>query len=220
MPVTEPFKKNCTLRRSLLLLAASCTFAGFVPTDDANALVIETSDNGLRLSGEITQESPRQFSVGLARVLLEMQASGDRNSPVRLDLDLPSGGLTSASFQLVELMKTAQAHGTKFAAHIDEKATCMSGCTYLFLAANERWIAPEGKLIFHGFSQGNPEEPVEIPGAYFSAYQELLKSANKSFFDFFKAARIIEQNKVVGFTGRTLFSQRAFSGLITGLKYD
>lgn len=204
-------------RRSCLTLFACFAFASLVFASSANSLTITKTEGGLMLSGEIAHSSPRVFAVNLAELLLEMHATGDREGLIELHLDIPKGGTSEASFRLVELMKAAQSHGTKFAAHVGNEATCMSGCTYLFLAANERWIAPRGKLIFHGFSQTDPQRPTTIPGNFFKTYRELLKSANERFYDFFTAARIIEENKMVGFTGSTLFKQKAFSGLITGL---
>lgn len=211
---------NRSFRRSSFAFAACCMSACLSHVGAARALTIETFDRGLRLSGEITQESPRLFSISLAKVLLERQARGDRSGLVHLHLDLPQGGLAAASFQLVDLMRSAQSHGTKFAVHVGSKATCTSGCTYLFLAANERWISPEGRLIFHGFSHPDPGHAIDIPEEFVTSYRDLLRSANKPFYDFFDAARIIEDNKIVGFTGRTLFRQDAFSGLITGLESE
>ena len=98
-------------------------------------------------------------------------------------------------------------------------ATCMSGCTFLFLAADERYIAPEGRLIFHGFSQADPENPVEVPQKFHDAYYRLLKSANEPFYRFFRHARIIEDDKKVGFTGKTLLERKVFTGLISGFKF-
>lgn len=203
--------------RALLTQFSWVALASLVFTSSTNALTIRKAEGGLTLAGEITQSSPREFAVSLAELLLEMHARGDGNSLIELHLDIPNGGMSEASFHLVELMKAAQSHGTKFTAHVGNEATCMSGCTYLFLAANERWIAPKGRLIFHGFSQTDPQRPTTIPGDYIKTYRELLKSANEQFYNFFTAARIIEDNKMVGFTGSTLIKQRAFYGLITGL---
>lgn len=206
-----------TTERSFMTLLTFFAFTSLVYVSTANALTIRKTESGLSLEGEIVQSSPRVFAVSLAAFLFEMHARGDRNSLIELHLNIPKGGTSDASFHLVELMKAAQTHGTKFAAHVGNEATCMSGCTYLFLAANERWIAPNGKLIFHGFSQAGPQRPASIPHNYFKTYRELLKSTNQQFYNFFKAARIIEDNKLVGFTGSTLVKQSAFSGLITGL---
>lgn len=204
-------------RKSCLTLFACFAFASLVFSSSSNALTIRKTEGGLTLAGEISHSSPRVFAVNLAELLLERHAAADRDGLIELHLDIPTGGTSEASFHLVELMKAAQSHGTKFAAHVGNEATCMSGCTYLFLAANERWIAPKGRLIFHGFSQTDPQRPTTIPDDFFNTYRELLRSANEQFFDFFTAARIIEDNKIVGFTGSTLFKHRAFSGLITGL---
>lgn len=204
--------------RSALLMLASVGCTCFLFAATAGALTIAKGEGSLRLEGVITEESPRTFSARLAELLLEMQERGDKSTSIRLHLDIPKGGLASASFRMARLMKIAQSHGTTFSAHVGGRATCMSGCTYLFLAANERWVAPDGKLIFHGFNRLGRDDQAEIPTEYFEAYYNLLKSANESFFSFFKAARIIEENRTVGFTGRTLFEHKAFSGLITGLE--
>lgn len=184
----------------------------------SNAFDVERQGNHLTVSGVIGPESPASFNRNLVESILELALAEDLESPIHLHLNLPRGGEAGASFKLVELMRTAQSHGTKFVAHVDTGSTCMSGCTFMFLAADERWIAPEARLVFHGFSQSNPDKPVEVPNTYRIAYADLLKSANPEFYHFFKMARIIEDDRKVGFTGKTLFEQKAFAGLITGLK--
>lgn len=183
----------------------------------AMAFSVERQGNHLFISGDIGPESPATFNRNLVESILELALAGDQQSPVYLHLNLPRGGDADASFKLVEIIRTAQSHGTQIVAKVGPGTTCMSGCTFLFLAASERWIAPEGRLIFHGFSQANPERPVEVPSSYHLAYDDLLKSANVNFYRFFKMARIIEDDRKVGFTGQTLYDHKAFSGLITGL---
>ncbi|MCR9282586.1 MAG: hypothetical protein NXH99_12900 [Rhodobacteraceae bacterium] len=216
-PLLKTFADATKLGRSIPLLRALAVCSALFMSTRSEAVTILVEDNNLFLSGSIAEWSPELFSIKLAETLLGLQREGDTESFVRLHLDLPEGGLASASFELVNLMRVAQAHGTKFSAHVASDATCMSGCVFLFLAADERWIAPEGKLIFHGFSSRNGETHPTVPAEYIQSYYDLLKSANEQFYEFFKASRIIEENKKVGFTGKTLFEQEVFSGLITGL---
>jgi len=183
----------------------------------AQAFTVERDGTHLYISGKIGIESPGVFNRNLVETLLELALAGDRDSSIHLHLDLPKGGVAAPAFKLVDLIRSAQSQGTKFVAHVDRGTTCMSGCTFMFLAANQRWIAPEGRLVFHGFSQADPSNPVEVPQHYHDAYYALLKSANEPFYRFFRQSRIIEEDRKVGFTGKTLFARDLFAGLITGL---
>jgi len=197
------------------LLTAFAIFLATAPL--AGAVTVERTGNHLVITGKIGVESPSVFNRNLVDALLELAVSGDRESPVHLHLDLPSGGVAFPAFELVDLIRSAQAEGTEFVAHVGAGSTCMSGCTFLFLASDQRWISAEGRLVFHGFSQKDPARPVKVPQRFHDAYYGLLKAANEPFYRFFKQARIIEDDIKVGFTGKTLFEQGSFAGLITGL---
>ncbi len=197
------------------LMMASLVF--FFMPGQAKAVEIERFANHLVLSGEIADYSPGALNRNLVEALLDLALAGDRKSPVYLHLNLPKGGDAAASFRLVDIIKSAQDQGTRVVAQVSAGDTCMSGCTFLFLAADERWMAPEGRLVFHGFTQRNAARPVPVPERYIQTYYKLLAAANQTFFEFFKAARIIEDDRKVGFTGQTLFDERAFAGLVTRL---
>ncbi|GAA0770553.1 hypothetical protein E1180_11545 [Roseibium denhamense] len=208
-----------TARVLRLVLCGLLVFGGFMTTSQpTSAFTVERDTNHLMISGKIGPESASVFNRNLVEALLDLAFTGDRDSPVHLHLDLPHGGLADVSFHIVDIMKRAQTQGTRFAAHVGPEASCMSGCTFLFLAADERWIAPEGRLIFHGFANPDGTSVKKIPVKYARDYYGLLKFANTRFYEFFKQSRIIEDDKKVGFTGTTLFNQTAFAGLITGLK--
>lgn len=209
--------KFTRIRGALLSGVFVASFAWNLHGTDAMAFDVVRHGTHLVVSGDIDSESPASFNRHLVETILELALAGDQDSPIHLHLDLPRGGEADASLKLVELMRRAQSHGTRFVAHVDAGSTCMSGCTFMFLAADERWMAPEARLIFHGFSQSNPERPVEVPQEHQIAYRNLLRSASTAFYRFFEMARIIEDDRKVGFTGKTLFEQKAFTGLVTGL---
>jgi len=196
----------------VLCLAATPFASGKV-----SAMEVERSGNHLVLSGEIAHYSPGVFNRNLVDALLELALAGDRDSPIFLHLNLPRGGDAAASFRLLDILRSAQAQGTQVVAQVSAGDTCMSGCTFLFLAADERWMAPEGRLVFHGFTPVDAKRPAKVPERYIDTYYNLLAAANQPFFEFFKSARIIEDDRKVGFTGQTLHDEPAFDGLITGL---
>ncbi|EEE45004.2 S49 family peptidase domain-containing protein [Roseibium alexandrii] len=197
------------------LMMASLVF--FLMPGRANAVEIERFANHLVLSGEIADYSPGALNRNLVEALLDLAMAGDRTSPVYLHLNLPKGCDAAASFRLVDIIRSAQDQGTRVVAQVSAGDTCMSGCTFLFLAADERWMAPEGRLVFHGFTRRNAARPGPVPERYIETYYKLLAAANQTFFEFFKATRIIEDDRKVGFTGQTLFEERAFAGLVTRL---
>jgi len=206
------------VKRTVMGVAVlGCLSAPVSVSGGAAALEVERSGNHLVLSGEIAHYSPGVFSRHLVDALLELALAGDKDSPVYLHLDLPRGGDAAASFRLLQTLRSAQDHGTRFIAQVSAGDTCMSGCTFLFLASDERWMAPEGRLVFHGFTQADAANPVPVPKRFVDTYYSLLADANEPFFEFFKAARIIEDDRKVGFTGQKLHDEPAFAGLITGL---
>ena len=215
-PTNGRFSRQLQLLRLLAVLAVpSFVFFGFM--ESGSAMEVKREGNHIHLSGFIAEDSPGRFGRAINDALLDLALSGDQDSAIELHLDLPRGGFAASSFELIKLIRAAQAHGTRFVAHVDAGSTCMSGCTFLFLAADERWISPEGRLIFHGFSQSRPNKPVPVPESYKQLYYRLLIKANEPFYRFFRHSRIVEDDIKVGFTGQTLHERSMFAGLITGL---
>ncbi len=210
------FRQDSNGAIRIAMIAAVLLVILFNPIS-ATAFSIDRNENHLRISGVIGDESPGVFNRNLVETLLEMGLSGDRASAVHLYLDLPKGGKAAPALRLVDLVRAAQEHGTVFIAHVEARTTCMSGCSFLFLSSDERWIAPDGRLVLHGFSNADPDHPVEVPKSFKESYYSLLRRANEPFYRFIKASRIVEDDIKVGFTGKTLFERSAFDGLITGL---
>ncbi len=149
--------------------------------------------------------------------MLDLTLADDNRKPIYVHLDIPNGGLADVSFQIANIIDSAVEHGTTLITSVGSGKTCTSGCTFIFLSGAERRAAADARFIFHGFNYTASEVRHERVQDLSERYRTLLRETDPALFEFFEMAGVIQHNRYLGFTGRTLFAHPVFTDVVTGI---
>jgi hypothetical protein len=118
------------------LSLSGCTGGVFAMRGDSARPAAETRTRDIVISGVITQDTAD-------RVLDELEAQ--QGPVVTIRLDSP-GGDVAAALQIHDRLK----HGDRLVVTtVADEAQCMSSCTLIFAAGNQRLAGPRSRFRFH-----------------------------------------------------------------------
>ncbi|MGF7207881.1 hypothetical protein GGE65_002459 [Skermanella aerolata] len=118
------------------LALAGCTGGAFVPRGDVGAVVSTAPSRDISLSGVITQKSAD-------RIMDELESHAGPSVTIRLD---SPGGDVSAALQIHNQLKRS---GKLVVTRVEDEARCMSSCTLIFAAGDQRLAGSRSRFRFH-----------------------------------------------------------------------